>query len=191
MILCESMWWHWTQKVGPWRQEGILQINLSSNASRHVIHLDVMAENAQSAVVFCMVHFCCLTCLPFGCPGYRDVSNTELPAGNTWVVIWPRESGVHQYSSLEVAFKSFSIIIFFTAFRIGNIPFCVLGVELKIGLFSRYFWNDRVKIWKWLFRLWRWIWILCCSFVGRECGVKDRVWAYTVFQLAFVYRRSE
>ena len=120
-------------------EECILQINLSSNASRHVIHLDVMAGNAQSAVVFCMVHFCCLTCLPFGCSGYRDVSNTELPAGNTWVVIWPRENGVHQYSSLEVAFKSFSIIIFFTAFRIGNIPFCVLGVELKIGLFSRYF----------------------------------------------------
>ena len=112
-------------------EEGILQINLSSNASRHVIHLDVMAGNAQSAVVFCMVHFCCLTCLPFGCSGYRDVSNTELPAGNTWVVIWPRENGIHQYSPLEVVFKSFSIIIFFKAFRIGNIAFCILGVELK------------------------------------------------------------
>ena len=141
-------------------------------------------------LVFCMVHFCCLTCLPFGCPVYRDVSNTELPAGNTWVVIWPRENGIHQYSSLEVVFKSFSIIIFFTAFRIGNIAFRVLGVELKIGLFLRYFWNDRVKIWKWLFRLWRWIWILCCSFVGRKCGVKDRVWAYRILLLEFVFPRS-
>ena len=120
-------------------EEFILQINLSSNASRHVIHLDVMAGNAQSAVVFCMVHFCCLTCLPFGCPGYRDVSNTELPAGNTWVVIWPRENGIHQYWSLEVVFESFSIIIFFTALRIGNIALRVLGMELKLGLFSRNF----------------------------------------------------
>ena len=86
-----------------------------------------------------MVHFCCLTCLPFGCPVYRDVSNTELPAGNTWVVIWPRKNGIHQYWFLEVVFESFSIIIFFTALRIGNIALRVLGMELKLGLFSRNF----------------------------------------------------
>ena len=98
-----------------------------------------MAGNAQSAVVFCMVHFCCLTCLPFGCPVYRDVSNTELPAGNTWVVIWPRKNGIHQYWFLEVVFESFSKIIFFTAFRIGNIALRVLGMELNLACSRVYF----------------------------------------------------
>ena len=98
-----------------------------------------MAGNAQSAVVFCMVHFCCLTCLPFGCSGYRDVSNTELPAGNTWVVIWHRKNGIHQYWFLEVVFESFSKIVLFTAFRTGNIALRVLGMELNLACSRVYF----------------------------------------------------
>ena len=90
-------------------------------------------------LVFCMVHFCCLTCLPFGCPVYRDVSNTELPAGNTWVVIWPRKNGIHQYWFLEVVFESFSKIILFTAFRTGNIALHVLGMDLNLACSRVYF----------------------------------------------------
>ena len=39
----------------------------------------------------------------------------------------------------NVVFESFSIMIFFTALRIGNIALRVLGMELKLGLFPRNF----------------------------------------------------
>ena len=48
-----------------------------SNASRHVIHLGVMAGNVKSAVVFVMVHFCCLTCLPFH---VRVIAMSQIPS---------------------------------------------------------------------------------------------------------------
>ena len=36
------------------------------------------------------------------CPGYRHVSNTELLAGNMWVIMWPRNNGIHRYWPLEL-----------------------------------------------------------------------------------------
>ena len=36
------------------------------------------------------------------CPGYRHVSNTELLAGKMWVIMWPRNNGIHRYWPLEL-----------------------------------------------------------------------------------------
>ena len=53
------------------------------------------------------------------CPGYRHVSNTELLAGNMWVIMWPRNNGIHRYWPLEQVLGTWKYILC-TAFRIAS-----------------------------------------------------------------------
>ena len=114
------------------------------------------------------------------CPGYRHVSNTELLAGNMWVIMWPRNNGIHRYWPLELVLGTWNI--YYAKHFGSHLALSIYWNEIVSELFPKF-----LQWYRWIMEGVILIVALNMAMVLLYLRIKCMIWSAKLRLLYFLY----